>query len=122
MTFAEFINKCYTIQYKQGAPITEFGEPMDCYGFVWWYYKFFKNIELERNNVQTFADIKCIKYVKIQIPQTGDVVHLRTNDGNYMYHIGLYIDGNIYHFTAVGLLCKRADRILNKIKGYYRAV
>lgn len=120
MTFEEFINKCLMIEYVKGSPITEFGKPMDCYGFVWWYYKLLLGVELERNNVTSFDSIKMVEYEKVETPQDNDVVHIKSNIDNVSYHVGIYKGGYIYHFTYYGLVCKHCAKMTDKIKGYYR--
>lgn len=120
MSFDEYVVACYRIPYVKDAVITEFGKPMNCYGFVYWYYKLCRGIELERNDVVSFDSIKCIEYNKVEVPEDGDVVHLRTTSGMYAYHVGLFYKGIVYHMTCEGLASKPYARMVNWIKGVYR--
>lgn len=119
----EFFMACYHIQYMKGVVIgDQFGEPMNCYGFVYWFYKLCLGIELERGEVKSFDNIQCVTYNEVNEPHDGDVLWLRTLSGVYAVHVGIYWKGNVYHFTSQGLHCLRYERAASIIKGIYHVV
>lgn len=122
MLFSAFLERCMSIPYRRDASIGEFGDAMNCYGFVYWFYRLCRCVELERTDVGSFSDIHCVEYEKDEIPRNGDVVDMRTMGGCYNYHVGIYMNGYVYHFGYNGPECKKASRIPHLIKGYYHVV
>lgn len=120
MEFSEYIKRCYTIAYEKNAIVSSFGKPMNCYGFVYWYYMLCRGIDLGSYNASSFDNITNVSYYEVENPVNGDVLNLRTISGNYAVHIGIYMDGYVYHFTDMGLVSKSYDRMHNWIKGVYR--
>lgn len=118
MTEQEYMDRCLTIPYKRNSLITTFGEPMNCYVFIYWFYKLVLDIELENNNVNSFADIKSINYKKVEYPQNYDIIDVNTFSKDT--HVALYYNGYMYHYTRSGLQVKNVKRIPNLIRGYYR--
>lgn len=119
MSPESYFMSCYRILYDRHAHITSFGEPMNCYGFVYWYYRLCKGIELPSYEVETFDNVSCISYNEVKAPSDGDVVSLKTLDGIYAVHVGILYHGAVFHFTSQGLLCKRLHQMLGCVKGFY---
>lgn len=118
MTFEEFILHYAHIKYQLEAKIGEFDAPQNCYGLVYWYYKIFRNIDMDKE-VYGFDNIHKVAYNKVDVPEDGDIVILRTTDGYNYYHVGICVADTIYHFTDAGILSKSRFRMSNWIKGYY---
>lgn len=119
MTFREYTDKCLEIRYSRRNPIKDFGDPMNCYGFVYWAYKLCFNKQLESFNVESFDEVQCVVYNKVDNPVDGDVVDLQTNTGHDRLHVGIVYGDYIYHFTVNGLVVENKYRMVDRIKGYY---
>ena len=116
----EFFLSCCRIDYARDAKIgNQFGEPMNCYGFVYWFYKLCLGIELEKGDVESFDNIQCVTYNEVDEPHDGDVVWLKSYSGVYALHVGVYWKGAVYHFTKVGLHCLRYAKAVPIVKGIY---
>lgn len=120
MSPTEFFMACYRIPYQRGAKIlADFGAPMNCYGFVYWFYKLCLGIELEKGDVESFDNIECVTYNEVDEPQDGDVVWLKSYSGVLTVHVGIYWKGAVYHFTKAGLHCLPFTRAISVVKGMY---
>lgn len=122
MTPEEYFSKCYSIPYSASAAIGEFGDPMNCYGFVYWFYKLCLGKELPDACVDSFDSINPYSYNEVVEPVDGDVVDLRTLNGVYATHVGVVYLDYVYHFTRDGLMSKNRHRMKNWIKGYYHVI
>lgn len=117
MNISEFANDCLInqIQYKRDG---RNHNGLDCYGFVYNYYKSCENIILPDDVFYKIDIDPFVKAIKDPI-EDGCIVHLRSTFGSMYDHIGLYYKGYIYHYTDGGLQIKRVDRYKNLIRGFY---
>jgi len=117
MSFEEYVNRCYSIPYEREAVnCTEFGKPMNCYGFVKFFYQQCLGIELDSFGVSSFDNIHMVQYTKVDVPSDGDVVDIFTTG---VAHVGIIMGDLIYHFTREGLVAKNRYHMLKFIKGFY---
>ena len=120
MSPQEYFDRCLLVKYDLEAPLTEFGKPMNCYGFVFYFYKLCLGIELDKGNVRCFDNIRNICYTRVDTPQDGDVVDLKSTMGSNVPHVGIVYKDVVFHFTHDGLRMKNRFRMASWIKGYYR--
>ena len=122
MAPSEFFERCRSISYAKVYDVGEFGQPMSCYGFVYWFYKLCLGVELPSEDIEAFGSIQHVRYEKTQQPQDGDVVDLRSLRSVYQTHVGVLYKDFVYHFTESGLQSKNRFRMENWIKGFYHVV
>jgi len=122
MTPEEYFERCRDIKYAKTCKIGGFGEPMSCYGFIYWYYRLCLGMELPYEDVVSFESVTGLHYEPTDSPVDGDVVDIRSLRSVYQTHVGVLYKDFVYHFTEDGLMCKNRFRMGNWVKGYYHVV
>ncbi len=94
----------------------------DCYGFV--------RIVLQEAGIvlpaydfkgcggELEAGIEAFRAVEVENPENFNLVYLVTYKNQE--HIGVYLDGSVWHMTPAGVLSKKWKRIKGQVKGVYR--
>ena len=117
MSYQDFFDRCLLINYSKENKIDKFGDPMNCYGLVYWFYKLCLGIELEHDKVASLEDIKSVQYESVAFPKDCDIVFMINLENGQ--HTGIFIDGCVYHFTREGLRVIKLLKIMSIVRGYF---
>ncbi len=111
--------KLAQIPYKEKGRTVE---GCDCYGFVrlvleqagWVLPEYsFQNCGGEKE-----GGCKAFKAQEVETPQNYDVIYMVSNKDRE--HIGVFVDGRVWHMTRDGVLSRPWFRAIGQIKGVFR--